>query len=77
MGAWIETVVGVTSTMPLTVSRPVWARGLKPSDKYKMFTALMVAPHVGAWIETLSSVKPCDIYKSRPVWARGLKQWSV
>ena len=34
----------------------------------------MVAPRVGAWIETLFMLKARQGLKSHPVWVRGLKQ---
>ena len=33
----------------------------------------LVAPPVGAWIETSSSQICATLYSSRPPWARGLK----
>ena len=33
----------------------------------------MVAPHVGAWIETTTVAKVVIFSQSRPTWARGLK----
>ena len=35
----------------VSLSRPTWARGLKPSTIFARIRA-WVAPHVGAWIET-------------------------
>jgi len=40
-----------------TMSRPVWARGLKLKAKTIMRALLLVAPRVGAWIETKQSIK--------------------
>ena len=34
---------------------------------------VIVAPHVGAWIETLLSMAIAHFTQSRPTWARGLK----
>ncbi len=34
----------------------------------------MVAPRVGAWIETCLVLAPISPAESRPAWARGLKQ---
>ena len=34
-------------------SRPTWARGLKLTSFCQMVKGGNVAPHVGAWIETL------------------------
>ena len=36
----------------------------------------IVAPHVGAWIETVSVTSAQHIEASRPTWARGLKHES-
>ena len=36
-------------------SHPMWVRGLKPQGALSVLLAGWVAPHVGAWIETLSS----------------------
>ena len=33
-------------------SHPMWVRGLKPNKQTKHGVTKMVAPHVGAWIET-------------------------
>jgi hypothetical protein len=33
-------------------SRPTWARGLKLRKRMRARPAVVVAPHVGAWIET-------------------------
>jgi len=38
------------------MSRPAWARGLKPSVSAAPGVAAAVAPRVGAWIETASGV---------------------
>ena len=54
------------------MSRPAWARGLKHSlhTSKKME---IVAPCVGAWIETATTVHDSNTPSSRPAWARGLK----
>ena len=36
-------------------------------------THVVVAPYVGAWIETLSVSDPFTGEKSHPTWVRGLK----
>ncbi len=36
----------------------------------------MVAPHVGAWIETIYIVSFSVIFTSHPMWVRGLKQYA-
>ena len=51
VGAWIETYLG-GKTQNVVMSRPTWARGLKPIP-WGDFFKLCVAPHVGAWIETI------------------------
>ena len=56
MGAWIETLLAMLSKA-IFMSRPAWARGLKPSlYKGNNYTA-DVAPRVGAWIETAYNPK--------------------
>ena len=55
-------------------SRPTWARGLKLKGTLKDRGRVLVAPHVGAWIETLSPSFGRTSLASRPTWARGLKQ---
>ena len=35
------------------MSHPMWVRGLKPAVRHLCKMAYTVAPHVGAWIETL------------------------
>ena len=37
--------------LPRTTSHPTWVRGLKPLF-INLFLDLLVAPYVGAWIET-------------------------
>ena len=54
------------------MSRPTWARGLKPETSFGIHH-LEVAPHVGAWIETHPTINHKKNDKSRPTWARGLK----
>ena len=54
-------------------SRPTWARGLKLLF-VNLYLLHIVAPHVGAWIETYKIPLPLEpISPSRPTWARGLK----
>jgi len=55
MGAWIETDIALLSSAGFTVSRPAWARGLKQSMLALINKMFMVAPRMGAWIETASS----------------------
>ena len=58
-------------------SRPTWARGLKLQKKYYSVSHSLVAPHVGAWIETVP-VRPHLLgVPSRPTWARGLKHFAL
>ena len=53
MGAWIETPY-LQINNNLNESHPMWVRGLKRyiCQDFKKHT--LVAPHVGAWIETKS-----------------------
>ena len=56
-----------------TLSLPVWERGLKHLRKLRMLMQKLVAPRVGAWIETLVSRPLLSVGRSLPVWERGLK----
>ena len=57
----------------LSLSHPVWVRGLKLSLGRHYFFHQLVAPRVGAWIETPHTVKNHIKSVSHPVWVRGLK----
>ena len=37
-------------------SHPIWVRGLKPTCSCRLSSVLLVAPHMGAWIETRCAV---------------------
>ena len=52
MGAWIETLILDISEKSIW-SHPMWVRGLKHIQDDTFPLQLQVAPHVGAWIETL------------------------
>ncbi|CAN7641080.1 hypothetical protein LJR066_004832 [Acidovorax sp. LjRoot66] len=59
----------------LLESRPTWARGLKQHGVFLAVTLTVVAPRVGAWIETgPSSPQSGPRALSRPAWARGLQR---
>ena len=51
VGAWIETMQRHFDNSE-ALSRPAWARGLKPIKKIIPQPDYIVAPRVGAWIET-------------------------
>ena len=51
MGAWIETTT-LHNTICSIMSHPVWVRGLKQYICASLCHAYLVAPRVGAWIET-------------------------
>ena len=53
-------------------SHPVWVRGLKLNQLRKK-TVYVVAPRVGAWIETRVTSELVKFSGSHPVWVRGLK----
>ena len=53
-------------------SPPAWGRGLKHHYK-KTRVRFLVAPRVGAWIETLAQVLMKIPILSPPAWGRGLK----
>ena len=55
-------------------SHPVWVRGLKLVVQAHTHDAVgVVAPRVGAWIETLPPDHWNQVVQSHPVWVRGLK----
>ena len=56
-------------------SHPVWVRGLKRLRLWQHRAKRIVAPRVGAWIETVSTSAVTEtIAASHPVWVRGLKR---
>ena len=69
-------VSAVSLMLPLS-SRPTWARGLKLCSGVRLRKYRFVAPHVGAWIETITVMVGGWLRSSRPTWARGLKQFST
>ena len=56
-------------------SHPVWVRGLKQNSAILWPFGDIVAPRVGAWIETKVNIDELDSIKSHPVWVRGLKPY--
>ena len=56
-----------------TMSHPTWVRGLKLNVSSKSLKVLVVAPYVGAWIETSQIQADNRLKKSHPTWVRGLK----
>ena len=58
------------------MSHPMWVRGLK-LILLRLFTLLaLVAPYVGAWIETATALRTLADIRSHPMWVRGLKRQS-
>ena len=57
----------------LLPSLPVWERGLKHAASDSLEELRLVAPRVGAWIETVDHLLYLCLGKSLPVWERGLK----
>ena len=55
------------------VSHPEWVRGLKLYCILYHILAYLVAPRVGAWIETEQKPLIPSSKKSHPEWVRGLK----
>ena len=51
----------------------MWVRGLKPYKRVKAGDYCLVAPYVGAWIETSLCLSVRARYESHPMWVRGLK----
>ena len=73
VGAWIETVLRMTSAKFLMVAPRVGAwieTNYSNINSQKQF----VAPRVGAWIETEKELRCMGrTPQSHPVWVRGLK----
>ena len=57
------------------MSHPVWVRGLKQQVAQTPPSYTLVAPRVGAWIETLHFPCRSACTWSHPVWVRGLKPY--
>ena len=51
----------------------MWVRGLKLILPTGAGKSLVVAPHVGAWIETIFKHNKKNYLESHPMWVRGLK----
>ena len=65
MGAWIETPS--SSLYPaIASSRPAWARGLKHLRNSRCRSRSLVAPRVGAWIETASALEQICVFLVAP-----------
>ena len=48
------------------LSHPVWVRGLKPQRQPQMMKVRIVAPRVGAWIETINTKNKFALIKVAP-----------
>ena len=72
MGAWIEMVNGLLSTLGMNVAPHVGAWIEINLGSFAGY-ALSVAPHVGAWIEINGVGNVVDLLRSHPTWVRGLK----
>ena len=58
----------------MIMSHPSWVRGLKRCGSMVIRLQNVVAPLVGAWIETITDmVIKVTIVLSHPSWVRGLK----
>ena len=55
MGAWIETSIRLRCCAGV-MSHPTWVRGLKHTNRQGLKKPVLVAPYVGAWIETQMSL---------------------
>ena len=61
----------------LARSLPTWERGLKHFQHVIVDVIACVAPHVGAWIETVPPIRLRRPAVSLPTWERGLKHLLV
>ena len=57
MGAWIETYLHLVINTKPTESHPMWVRGLKLNHIHLIPLLFLVAPYVGAWIETCGKLR--------------------
>ena len=62
-------------TRRLMMSHPTWVRGLKRVRACAFLFLQVVAPYVGAWIETLTLINTKNLFLSHPTWVRGLKHY--
>ena len=62
------------TTLPMLSSHPTRVSGLKRPCEDGTFVVLPVAPHAGAWIETIPCPTTCTVTRaSHPTRVRGLK----
>ena len=54
----------------------MWVRGLKLILLRLLTLLALVAPYVGAWIETATALRTLADIRSHPMWVRGLKRQS-
>ena len=69
--------MAVVLSRSLLLSRPTRARGLKLYIWGVYSLISVVAPHAGAWIETIMDGGNAEYAPSRPTRARGLKHEDV
>ena len=77
MGAWIETTVG-RWIMPRKMSHPSWVRGLKRPRKENILRPRIVAPFMGAWIETIGTHRRTKLWRVAPfmgAWIETALAW--
>ena len=55
----------------------MWVRGLKLQTRQNNKQGTRVAPHVGAWIETVRASTSLHRDLSHPMWVRGLKLYEA
>ena len=55
------------------MSHPTWVRGLKYKTDFSKRRSVIVAPHMGAWIEIHHMPNRRLSHQSHPTWVRGLK----
>ena len=68
----LKLIIERTDRLP-ELSRPMRARGLKPVIILHKAAVEAVAPHAGAWVETVIRIVTITNATSRPMRARGLK----
>ena len=73
--SWVRGLKLLLSKLKLMLikSHPSWVRGLKPVIPPTYHNVHLVAPLVGAWIETFTLERLDTSASSHPSWVRGLK----
>ena len=73
VGAWIETAKLAETERPKSLSRPMWARGLKRVPRAPLRYKPVSRPMWARGLKRRCRQAVLNCRESRPMWARGLK----